>query len=282
MPSPRPEALALGELYRLALPYAPRRGPAGERLGKGTGSSLEFQDRRNYAPGDDVRHLDWRALARTDALLVRQYREEILPRIELLLDGSRSMAVDEAKASLAVDLAGLIVSVARREGFTTSLLLLVDRPERLEQHLFRSLGVAFEATLPLVRCVREAVGLLRPGSLRVFVSDFLSPHVPEELVRTLARGAGGLALLQTVAESDLEPPRETALRLFDSESEEELDLVIDDRIRGRYLARLDRLIDGLRVECLRHGATFAQLRAGTPLEEHCRETLMREGFLAPA
>ena len=104
MPSPSPEALALGARYALRWAELPWRGAAGERLGKGVGSSLEFQERRAYVPGDDVRHLDWAAYARSDQLMVRLYREEILPRIDLVVDGSRSMAVDAEKAQLATDL----------------------------------------------------------------------------------------------------------------------------------------------------------------------------------
>ncbi|MCP5089094.1 MAG: DUF58 domain-containing protein, partial [Rhodobacteraceae bacterium] len=41
---------------------------------------MEFHDRRRYEAGDDVRHIDWRVLARTDELLVRVHREEVVPR----------------------------------------------------------------------------------------------------------------------------------------------------------------------------------------------------------
>src|SRR5262245_56058583 len=98
MPAPSRRVQELAERYRIALVETNLRGVLGERIGRGTGSSLEFQDRRGYASGDDVRHLDWRAYARTDQLLVRVYREEILPRIDLLVDASRSMAIDESKA----------------------------------------------------------------------------------------------------------------------------------------------------------------------------------------
>src|SRR5207253_6925536 len=68
----------------------PVAGRSGELLGRGTGSSVEFQEYREYLPGDDVRHVDWAAYARSDALMVRLYRDEISPRTEVLLDGSRS------------------------------------------------------------------------------------------------------------------------------------------------------------------------------------------------
>ncbi len=282
MPVPTPETARLAELYRLALLHQRRRGPAGELLGSGTGSSLEFQDRRSYAPGDDVRHLDWRALARTDTLYVRQYREEILPRVDLLIDGSGSMAVEDEKAQLTVDLAELLAGAAVAGGFQVAVVVLGDRPDRLEADRLRAAGIAFEARSPLTASLREAGALLRPGSLRVLVSDFLSPHAPQDLVRGLARSSGGLGLLQVLGRADLEPPQDAALRLTDAESGEALDLMLDGRARTRYLERLEKLVAGLRSECLRAGASFVQLDAGVPLAEHCRGILSRERVLAPA
>ena len=90
-------AVRAAAAFRLAMPRTPIGGRLGERLGAGIGSSLEFQDHRPYAPGDDLRHVDWAAYARSETLAVRLYREEVSPRIDLVLDRSRSMAVTEAK-----------------------------------------------------------------------------------------------------------------------------------------------------------------------------------------
>lgn len=56
------------------------------------GFSIEFSDYRQYVPGDDLRHLDWRILGRSDRLYIRQYEEECNLRLYLMLDGSCSMA----------------------------------------------------------------------------------------------------------------------------------------------------------------------------------------------
>ena len=281
MPSPTPEARALGERHRLGLVHEPRRGPAGERLGRTAGSSLEFQDRRAYQPGDDVRHLDWRAFARTDQLFVRQYREEILPRLELLLDASHSMAADEEKAARAVDLAAVLLGAARASGFEVALLALGERPERLDPDHFLAAGLEPSARTPLAGALREAGALLRPGSLRLLLSDFLSPHEAPALVRTLAQRAGAFALVQLLSRFDAEPLAGEALRLVDAESGETVDLVVDERARTRYLARLSRLSRALETETHRAGGTFLLLRADEPLRASCREGLVRTGILAP-
>src|SRR5262245_41532482 len=101
-------AVRAAAAFRLAMPRTPVGGRVGERLGSGTGSSLEFQDYRPYAPGDDLRHVDWAAYARSELLAIRLYREEVAPRIDLVLDVSRSMAVNEPKLRAYGSLAGLL------------------------------------------------------------------------------------------------------------------------------------------------------------------------------
>ena len=62
------------------------------------GFSVEFAEHRQYTPGDDLRNLDWRVLARKDRYFIKQYIDETNMRVTLLLDASGSMAYagDEA------------------------------------------------------------------------------------------------------------------------------------------------------------------------------------------
>jgi len=55
------------------------------------GFSVEFAEHREYVPGDDPRRIDYRMLARTDRLYVKQYEEETNMRVQILLDASGSM-----------------------------------------------------------------------------------------------------------------------------------------------------------------------------------------------
>ena len=89
MPDFRPsflQGLALGSAFRLALPREAMRGLGGARAGAAAGSSLDFLDFREYHPGDDLRRLDWSVYARTDREVVKLYREEVFPRLDVVLD----------------------------------------------------------------------------------------------------------------------------------------------------------------------------------------------------
>ena len=82
------------------------------------GASVEFRQRRPYAPGDEPRHIDWRVLARTDRAFVREFEDETDLRATLLLDASGSMAYGEPAskfdyaARLAAALAFVLLSAA--------------------------------------------------------------------------------------------------------------------------------------------------------------------------
>ena len=92
-PNPSPDTLSSRNQiekaalhYQLAVPERQQSKLVGELAGRRTGSSIEFQDRKDYTLGDDLRAIDWRAYARTDRLTVKMYREEICPSVEIVVE----------------------------------------------------------------------------------------------------------------------------------------------------------------------------------------------------
>src|SRR5215831_2801644 len=134
---------------RLALPRTPAGGRLGERLGTGTGSSLEFQDYRQYAAGDDLRHVDWAAYARSEILTVRLYREEVAPRIDIVVDTSLSMAVTSGKAEAYGELVGLLACAAQTTAADARVItgaapeaVRLQRAEDLDRFLDCSMAIS--------------------------------------------------------------------------------------------------------------------------------------------
>src|SRR6056300_607605 len=97
---PRSEALALSQQFRWA-PVSFHVGQSGPQQGRSAGQSTDFLDHRPYVMGDDIRRIDWNAVARTDQLLIKRFQEEIRPSIVVLVDDSSSMSVypDKAQAT---------------------------------------------------------------------------------------------------------------------------------------------------------------------------------------
>ncbi len=254
---------------RLAMPRTPLRGRAGERLGAGTGASLEFQDYRQYAPGDDLRHVDWAAYARSEMLAVRLYREEVAPRIDLVLDVSRSMAVTADKARAYGELAGL-VACACVSTVADSRVITASReaphPLHVPEHVERLLDCAATAS-----ALEDSHLPFRRRSVRIVISDFLFPHDADTLVTRLARDGAWLAMIQLTLPDESDPSVEGGRRLIDSESGGTLDLVIDDAAVRAYRERFTRLRLGLSTAARRVGARFAHVVAGAPLRQVARE-----------
>jgi uncharacterized protein (DUF58 family) len=247
------------------MPRTPVGGRLGERLGSGTGSSLEFQDYRQYTMGDDLRHVDWSAYARSEVLTVRLYREEVAPRIDLVLDVSRSMVVTEEKARAHAELCALLACAsvsaeadARVVTSTATEAQPIERPDQIER--FLECDSKFSV-------LEEPLIAVRRRSVRVVVSDFLFPHDPEVLIGRLAREGASLALLQLTLPEEAEPAVEGGRRLRDVEGNGEFDIVIDDRAVRDYRERFGRLRLGLVRAARRVGATFGHIPAGMPLRE---------------
>src|SRR5262245_56786875 len=93
-----PEALSRLKNLTLAARQVVEGYFAGMHKSPHRGFSIEFAEHREYTPGVDPRHIDWRVFARRDKLFVKQYEEETSLRCYLLLDKSGSMGYKYASA----------------------------------------------------------------------------------------------------------------------------------------------------------------------------------------
>jgi hypothetical protein len=266
----RPDVRQAAEAYRLALPGQPLGGRLGERLGRGTGSSLEFMDFRDYIPGDDLRHIDWSAYARTDQMKVRLFREEIAPALDILVDVSPSMAVTEIKRQALIDLVEAAVLWTTRAGGRA-------RRIRLDGDVFESWDeVEFEGTdawRPLVPLRRRAMLLI--------VSDMLQPTDPGPRIRRLGGNAAHCYIVQLLDPWEAAPATEGPRTLIDCEVDEREDLVLDEAVVRRYQERLGRLCDAVRDAARLLAGTYALVQAGEPARMF-REALLPQGVVEPA
>jgi uncharacterized protein (DUF58 family) len=278
-----PEILNALNRYQLGLPRMPVSGRSGELMGRGTGSSLEFQEYREYMPGDDIRHLDWGAYARSDTLMVRLYREEISPRMEIYLDASRSMSTGEGvKSRVAKQLASLFLQLAARLGGRPQLYLLNDeRPLRGQSlEILDALGaVPLNGLAPIPDLLGEGLLPLKPQSVRIVISDFLFPHDPGPVIRRLAGNAGVLWVVQLLSAWEAEPTELGGRKLIDIETAAEADLLVNRKAIAAYKERLLRMQAGLLRECRRVHAPVAVLTADRGLTALCRDDLSVVGML---
>jgi uncharacterized protein (DUF58 family) len=251
--------------YALAVPRQPSAGSAGLHLGQRAGSSLEFKDHRDYQPGDDLRRIDWSAYARSDKLIIKLYREEVVPHLDIVLDGSRSMALEaSAKTQAALGLAAVFATAAANAGYSHGAWLARhlcqpianghSRPSAWDDIAFDYRGhpaEAFTRTPPKWR---------RQG-MRLLISDLLWMAEPLAILQHLAQGAAAVAVVQVLAEQDAAPPERGRLRLIDSETDEQREIFVDEAAIKRYQGALARHSQHWHRACRQVGAVMVNLIA---------------------
>lgn len=234
----------VGEAWALVPPRRMQLLTGGAHQGRRAGGSLEFRDYRDYQPGDDLRHLDWNVFARSDKLAVKQFREEVSPFVELILDSSRSMALaDSTKSEIALALTAMIATAARNASFPYSLSLAADhvsKPADATASPSEWNAIAFDFAGDPAAALMRATSLLRPFSVRVLVTDLLWPADPSPLLQALAHEAAAVVIIEVLAAADARPPISGDNRIVDSETNDAQDIVFDDRAAAAYNAALVR------------------------------------------
>ncbi len=259
----------------LRLPRGPHRGKLGDVRAASTGSSMELHDFRTYHPGDDLRHLDWNAVARTGELVLRVRQDEVSPRVEVLLDTSASMGVSAEKAARARELAAWLCLLARHAGLEPVLLVIGKEPRKVSGPATQALApsMLMEGREPFDLALKRAPPLT-PCGLRVVVSDFLFETQPSLLVDRLARGAAGLSLIQVLDAEDLEPSGGAGARLIDSEDGAQLERLLTPALLQHYAERFQAHVGLWRAAAKRVRGSFTQAPATRAVDELARVELM--------
>jgi uncharacterized protein (DUF58 family) len=243
------------------------------------GFSVEFTEHRAYQPGDEPRYLDWRMLARSDRLFVKQFEEETNLRAMILLDASRSMSWRGAperltKLEYAQRLAAALGLILLRQRDATGLITFDDAvrevvPPRVKSGQWRRLlrgivavpegrGTAAEAAL------RQVTSLLVRRGLVVLISDLLLDRSLALVALRFLRHRGHQVVvlhLMDPAERALAGPPEVRFR--DPESDESL-VVRPRELARAYRDAVQREISAWRSACRRHGIAYHDVMTDEP------------------
>ena len=215
-------AIAASSRIRLPLRSRVWKGQTGEFAGAGTGSSLDFQDHRLYVPGDDPRHINWQAYARTGSYSMKLYREEVRPVVDLILDVSRSMFFDAEKAERVCDLFYLCIESSKRCGASLHIHLICGDTSRLipyeaiVTHQWRDLIAECQPSDPSLPPQTQRISL-RANAIRLLISDLLFPGEPEPVLRPLQQRQGSGILLVPYIPAEMDPEWSGNYEMVDAE-----------------------------------------------------------------
>ncbi len=263
------------ELFDLKLPDTPERGGYGDVSGGDTGSSLEYMDHRAYRPGDDVRRIDWKAYARTEDYIIKQYRDEVSPSIEVVLDGSRSMAITEEKKQFVCDLVTLIARLGAKRNAGARVLFIGSTCHVIEQDWEERLrSCTFSGRKPLPDQREQFRSRLHSGAVRFLITDGLFPVEPSSFLMDLARNTSSLNLIQTLAPQEQDPEQMGGTRLVDVETGEEMDCLVSEDAIDRYRQVLTDLCNAFEEAVQLLKGRYARLITGEPLMDQIRNRLV--------
>jgi uncharacterized protein (DUF58 family) len=260
------------------------------------GFSVEFAEHRAYQHGDEPRYVDWKLLARTDRLYVKQYEEETNLRAMLVFDTSRSMAWSGAPASrltklgYAKLLAAALAMVLLRQRDATGLITFDDAvrrvvPPRARFTHWYQLLAALSAVEPgagtaAEPALRRVVDQLRRRGLVVFISDLLLDRdLTLKALRFLAhRGHQVLVLhLMDPGEQVLAGAAESRFR--DPETGQTVVLRPQDWA-GAYDRTVREAVAAWRLGLRRHGIAYELITTATPFGTALRQALVQSTAVA--
>ncbi len=250
------------------------------------GFSVEFAEHRQYMPGDPLRAIDWKVLAKSDRLYVKQYEEETNLRSYILLDVSASMwkapvppkAPDtlpklEYASYLAASLAHMMLDQNDAVGlltFDTGIRRLIP-PRSVRRHLAAILSVLDESPSEKETAIAASLHALaervRRRGLIVLISDLLDPDV-DGVIAALAHfrhRKHEVLVFHVLDSAEVTFPFNREARFVDAETGDRLD-VQPDLIRSEYLAALDAWRTRLRNECREHMVDYVAVDTRTPFD----------------
>ncbi|MEK6304157.1 MAG: DUF58 domain-containing protein [Acidobacteriota bacterium] len=243
------------------------------------GFSTDFAEHRQYMPGDDLRHLDWKLLARTDRLYIKKYQGDTNAQLHLLVDASASMGYASGAVTklqyaqyLAASLAFLGVRQHDSVGLGAFDEEMVEHVPPLSRsgHLRTVLGVLERLTpgrgTALSTQLHRMAELLTRRGIVVLISDLYDEpeRIMEGLEHLRFRG-NEVIVFQVMDRQELDFEFIEPVVLEDSETEEQLH-VLPDIVRDEYLRAMKAHIEALKDGAARNRIDYELLRTNEPLD----------------
>jgi len=252
---------------------------SGEHRSPYFGQSIEFLQHREYAPGDDLRRIDWKVWAKQDRLYVKQYEEETNLRATLVVDVSAGMKYGsgplnkyEYASTIAVSLAYLLL----RQQDAVGCVAFDDKvrrtvPIRSRMNHLQSIIQALDASAPrdktdLSKVLYDVAEVTPRRGLVVIISDLLvdRPGLIKGL-RLLRQRGHDVMVFHVMDDDELDFEFNGATRFEGLEVPDQLNCN-PRALRAGYLEALNAYLDEVRRECAKAVCDYALIRTSQPLD----------------
>jgi len=275
-----PRAIARAEALGMNARFIVEGYMAGEHKSPYRGFAIEFAQHREYAPGDDVRHLDWKVQAKTERYYIKQYEQETNFVAHLLLDGSESMKYGSGEISkleygkmMAACLAYLIlhqrdaVALGIFDEEVQEYLPRSDNRDNLFRIMDRLAGFEPLRGTRLAPVLHGMAGQIKRKGIVIVISDFFDDE--EELLQSVQhlRFKGHeVIMMQVLDPCEIDFPF-TGNVEFDGLEDLPLIRTRPSQIKKSYHREFEKFRERLRSDVERHQCHFVGVRTDQPLDE---------------
>jgi uncharacterized protein (DUF58 family) len=251
------------------------------------GFSLEFAEYRAYAPGDDLRHVDWNLFARTERCYLKRYRGETNSQLTLLLDASNSMKFSShsvTKMDYARYMAASLFYLSIHNQRDPAGLIVFDdevrnyiRPSTRQGQLYRLLAgleqAEPEARTDFGKPMQHFQQFLNRRGIVLVISDFYEqPETIVKAIEPLRFHGSEVVLFHVLDPKEIRPELKGPAILVDLETEQRLE-VIPDYVKTQYRAKMDRHLEEMRDRTQAAGMGYHLLTTDRPLDRALTEYL---------
>lgn len=245
------------------------------------GFAVEFATHREYSPGDDLRHIDWKVWSKTDRLYIKEYEEETNLKCTILLDTSKSMRYGEKEEGLskfdyAATTAASLAYLMQQQQDAVGMVFFSNKidktlkpsshPSHLKMMLHELGDVEPDDQTEIGDIFLQLASQIRQRGIVILISDLFTD--PDELAKSLQQfrlRRHEVIVFHVMHEHELTFPFEdnTLFRGL----EEEAQLHTEPRaLRDSYLAAIDEYMSKVKKTCAGLGVDHVLLDTGKRLD----------------
>lgn len=242
------------------------------------GFAVEFATHREYSPGDDLRHIDWKVWSKTDRLYIKEYEEETNLRCQLIVDCSKSMAYGKLPSKFdyactaAACLAYLLTQQQDAVGLTTfhnkivAQLPTSSHPNHLRQLIDTLQKTTLAETTTPDRVLADLAAHFRSRGIVALFSDLFVPldRLKESLQQFLLRKQE-VIVFHVLHSDELTFPFEKNTQFQGLETPVKL-LTEPRALRKGYLEAVNRFLADVKKLCSTIGVDHVLLNTADPLD----------------
>ncbi len=260
----------------------------GERRSNRKGQSVEFADFRNYAPGDDLRFIDWNLFARMDRLYLKLFLEEEDLHLYVLIDDSRSMEFGTpTKLHVAKQIASALGYIGLCRGDRVSLSTFNrEQPGvyRGRVSTYRMLDYLTDVEVPASS--KDMTASVKSFCMRnvhkgivVLISDLMDKNGYEAALRMLVARDLDVFLVHLLSPEELKPELKGDLKLIDCEDADQREISVSAGLLKRYQQTLNSFIDGAKAFCRKRSITYVPARSDVEVDVLIEQYLRVRGLV---